>query len=99
MADIHLGVKLDWSDFFGSLSMFLKEIAHHEEECHAIFVCGDMFDHRLSIEDAKFATFFLMNLVCNFCGRNGVEHVPVYFIHGTYTHDNEQYEIFMPILQ
>ena len=79
--------------------MFLECIKKHKEECHAIFVCGDLFDHRLSIDDAKFASVFLINLVCNFCGRNGKEHVPVYFIHGTYTHDQSQYDIFMPMLE
>lgn len=99
LADIHLGVKLPKNDYLKSLDMFLELIKKHKEECHAIFVCGDLFDHRLSIEDAKFATFFMMNLVCNFCGRNGVEHVPVYFIHGTYTHDQSQYNIFVPMLE
>ena len=58
-----------------------------------------MFDHKLSIEEAKFAALFMVNLVCNNCGRNGRQHVPVHFIHGTYTHDNEQYEIFLPLLE
>lgn len=99
MADIHLGVKLPKTDYLKSLDMFLECIKKHKEECHAIFVCGDLFDHRLSIDDAKFASVFLINLVCNFCGRNGKEHVPVYFIHGTYTHDQSQYDIFMPMLE
>lgn len=99
IADMHLGVKLPRADFLKSLDMFLEQIKKHKEECHAIFVCGDMFDSRLSIEDAKFAAFIMMNLVCNFCGRNGVEHVPVYFIHGTYTHDQSQYNIFVPMLE
>ena len=99
LADIHIGAgNIKHSDYLKSLDMFLELIKKHKEECHGIFSLGDLFDHRLSIEDAKFAAFFLMNLVCNFCGRNGVEHVPVYFIHGTYTHDQSQYDIFTPML-
>ncbi len=99
MADIHLGVKLPKIDYLNSLNMFLDIIKHHKEECHAIFVCGDMFDHRLSVDDLIFASYFLTNLACNSCGRGVYEHVPVYFIHGTYTHDQDQYEIFADILE
>lgn len=98
MADIHIGVKLPKSQFMDSLYMFLETIKESKEPCHAIFVCGDLFDGRLSVEDAKFAMFFMVNLVCNFCGKNGFEHVPVYFIHGTDSHDQSQYEIFTQAL-
>ena len=98
MADIHIGVKLPKSQFMDSLHMFLETIKECKEPCHAIFVCGDLFDGRLSVEDAKFAMFFMVNLVCNFCGKNGMEHVPVYFIHGTDSHDQSQYEIFTQAL-
>ena len=98
MADIHIGVKLPKSQFMDSLYMFLETIKECKEPCHAIFVCGDLFDGRLSVEDAKFAMFFMVNLVCNFCGKNGMEHVPVYFIHGTDSHDQSQYEIFTQAL-
>lgn len=98
MADIHIGVKLPKSQFMDSLYMFLETIKECKEPCHAIFVCGDLFDGRLSVEDAKFAMFFMVNLVCNFCGKNGFEHVPVYFIHGTDSHDQSQYEIFTQAL-
>lgn len=98
LADIHLGTKLSQMDYLKSLDKFLGILKEHKEECHCIFVCGDLFDHRLSIEEARFASIFLLNLVCNNCGRNGRTNVPVHFIHGTYTHDYEQYEIYMPIL-
>ena len=98
MADTHLGTKLNNTDQLKSLDMFLGLIKQHKEECHCIFVCGDLFDHRLTIEEARFASLFLINLVCNNCGRNGRTHVPVHFIHGTYTHDYEQYGIYLPIL-
>ena len=98
LADIHLGTKLNNIDQLKSLNLFLDIIKKHEEECHCIFICGDLFDHRLSIEEAQFASLFLLNLVCNNCGRNGRIHTPVHFIHGTYTHDYDQYEIFMPLL-
>ena len=98
IGDLHLGVKLPQIDYLKSLDKFLGLIKQHKEECHCIFVVGDLFDHKLTIDEAKFASVFLVNLVYNRCGRNGRQHVPVHFIHGTYTHDNEQYEIFMPIL-
>ena len=98
LADIHLGTKLSQIDYLKSLDMFLDMIKKHTEPCHCIFVLGDLFDHRLSIDESKFASLFLLNLVCNNCGRNGKTHVPVHFIHGTYTHDYEQYEIYLNIL-
>lgn len=99
LADVHIGVKLPTIDFLKSLDKFLGLIKAHKEECHAIFVAGDLFDHKLSTAEAKIASLFMVNLVCNFCGRNKRLHVPVYFIHGTYSHDQDQYEIFMPILE
>lgn len=99
IADTHLGVKLKKDDFMKSLDMFLGLIKKHKEECHAIIVAGDLFDHRLNVEETKFASYFILNLVMNGCGRNGRTHVPVYFVHGTYTHDQEQYDIFMPLLE
>lgn len=98
MSDIHLGSKLSPKDYLKSLDKFIDIIKNHKEKCHCIFVCGDMFDHRLSIEEAKFASIFMINVVCNNCGRDGVVHVPVKFIHGTYTHDYDQYDIFLSIL-
>lgn len=99
LGDTHLGVKLPKEDFLKSLDRFLGLIKQHKEKCHAIFVCGDLFDHRMTVEEARFASLFILNLACNFCGRDGRTHVPVYFIHGTYTHDQEQYGIFLPILE
>lgn len=98
LSDVHLGTKLKQMDYLKSLDMFLQLIKDHKEPCHAIMVCGDLFDHRLNIDECKFATVFLLNLVCNFCGRNGKTHVPVHFIHGTASHDNDQYDIFLPML-
>lgn len=99
LADIHLGVKLPKEDFMKSLEAFLKHIKKHKEPCHAIFVAGDLFDHKLSVEELKFAAEFIVRLVCNECGSDGYKHAPVYFIHGTYTHDQEQYDIFLPVLE
>ncbi|MBR1988533.1 MAG: hypothetical protein IKA36_05805 [Clostridia bacterium] len=99
LADVHLGTKLSKSDYLKSLDKFLGIIKNHEEECHCIFVLGDLFDKRLSIDDYKFASIFLVNLVYNRCGRNGNTNVPVHFIHGTFTHDYDQYDIFMKILE
>lgn len=98
IGDLHLGVKLPQIDFLKSLDKFLGHIKDHKEECHAIIVAGDLFDHKLNVDEAKFAALFLVNLVCNNCGRSRT-HVPVYFVHGTYSHDNEQYEIFLPMLE
>lgn len=99
IGDLHIGTKLPQIDYMKSLNTFLGLIKKHKEECHCILVAGDLFDHKLSIEEAKFAALFMLNLVCNNCGRNGHQHAPVHFIHGTYTHDYDQYEIFLPILE
>ena len=98
IGDLHLGVKLQNEDFMKSLCKFLEIIKRHKEDCRAIFVCGDLFDHRLSVDELKFATKIILSLCFNQCGNNG-GNAPVYFVHGTYTHDFEQYEIFMPILE
>lgn len=99
LADTHIGTKLPSIDYLKSLDRFLEIIKTHKEECHCIFVCGDLFEHRLTVEEARFASLFLVNLVCNFCGRNGRTHVPVHFVHGTYSHDYEQYGIYLPMLE
>lgn len=99
IGDLHLGVRLPQIDFMKSLDKFLGLIKEHKEECHCIFVVGDLFDKKLSVEESKFAAIFLVNLVMNNCGRDGRQHVPVHFIHGTYSHDNEQYEMYMPLLE
>lgn len=98
IADIHLGTKLSQMDYLKSLNKFLDIIKKHKEPCHAIIVLGDLFDHRLSIDEAKFASMFISNIVCNYCGRDRNIHVPVKFIHGTYTHDYDQYGIYLSIL-
>lgn len=98
IGDLHLGVKLPQMDYLKSLNKFFEIIKEHKEECKCIFVVGDLFDHKLTIEEAKFASLFVVNLVCNNCGRTR-QHVPVHFIHGTFSHDNEQYEIFLPMLE
>ena len=99
IGDLHIGVNLPQLDFMKSLDTFLGLIKSHKEECHCIFIVGDLFDKKLSVDEAKFAAIFLVNLVYNNCGRNGRQHVPVHFIHGTYGHDNEQYEMFLPLLE
>lgn len=97
MSDIHLGVKLSNEDYMNSLEYFLNIIKNHSEECHAIFVCGDLFDKRLTIEEARFASLFITKLCRNQCKPDN-SNVPVYFIHGTYSHDLNQYEIYLPML-
>jgi DNA repair exonuclease SbcCD nuclease subunit len=99
IADIHIGTKLNKVDYLESLSAFLGHIKEYGEPCECIFVCGDLFDHRLTIDEAKFASLFLINLVCNHCGGNGRQHAPVRIIHGTFSHDYNQMEIFMPMLE
>ena len=97
IADTHLGVKLPRGDFMKSLAIFLNHIKKSQEECHAIFVCGDLFDHRLSIQDSQFAAEFISALVYNHCGKNG-GHVPIYFVHGTESHDQDQYPIYISMI-
>lgn len=99
LADIHIGVKLPNVDFLDSLNKFFDLIKKNKESCECIFVCGDLFDHRLTIDEAKFASLFLSNLACNRCGLNGRTNVPVRIIHGTYSHDYNQMEIFLPLLK
>lgn len=100
IGDLHLCAgKLPRKDYVESLKKFLGIIKDHKEPCHAIFVIGDLFDHKLSVEELEFASAFMLALVCNHCGREAQRHVPVYFIHGTYAHDYEQYAIFMPMLE
>lgn len=100
IGDLHLCAgNLPRMDFVESLDKFLGIIKNHKERCHGIFVTGDCFDHKLSVNELEFASAFLVNLVCNGCGRDNREHVPVYFIHGTSSHDYEQYDIFMPMLE
>lgn len=98
IGDLHIGVKLPNEDYMKSLELFLQHIRKHKEPCHAIFVVGDLFDHRLSVNEFQFTGQFIVRLVCNQCGRNNRQHVPVYFIHGTYSHDLDQYDVFMPFL-
>lgn len=99
IGDLHLCAgKLPYMDYVKSLNKFYGIIKSHKEECHAIFICGDLFDHKLSIDELEFASAMIVNIACNGCGRDG-KHVPVYMIHGTYTHDYDQYNIFMPMLQ
>ena len=97
IGDLHLGVKLPNEDYINSLQLFLDTIKKQSEICHAIFVVGDLFDHRLSINEATFAAKFIVKLCQNHCGEDG-KNIPVYFIHGTYSHDLNQYEIYLPLL-
>lgn len=97
IADVHISSKLKPSDYLNSLSVFLNHIKESKEECHAIFVLGDVFDHRLDIEESKLAAEWLQRIVCNHCGKSQT-HVPCYFIHGTCSHDLDQYNIFLPNL-
>lgn len=100
IGDLHLCAgKLPLMDYVKSLDKFLGIIKNHKEKCHGIFVVGDLFDHKLTVEELEFASAFLVNLVCNGCGHDYRKHAPVYFIHGTYTHDYGQYDIFMPMLE
>lgn len=98
IGDLHIGVNLPNDDYLKSLNMYYGLIKECKEECKGIFIVGDLFDHRLSIEENKFAALFIANLVCNGVGKNG-KNVPVYFVHGTFNHDLNQYEEFIPLLE
>ena len=97
IADVHISNKLNPSDYLNSLAYFLKHIKESDEECHAIFVLGDVFDYRLDVAESKLAAEWLFRLTCNYCGKSQT-HVPCYFIHGTFSHDLDQYDIFLPNL-
>ena len=95
IADVHIGVNLKHEDFMNSLDMLFDIIRKHKEPCHCIFVCGDLFDHRLNMDEYKFAARFLMKLVCNGLSRDiETPHVPVHFIKGTHSHDYDQLKLF-----
>jgi len=98
MADIHLGVKLPFEDFMNSLDYAFKLIKEHEEPCDCIIIAGDLIDHNLNIEESCQAAQFLTKLVLNNCGRNGMIHVPVHIIEGTFSHDRKQMKIFKQFL-
>ena len=98
LADVHLGVKLPRDVFFDSLNYLFDIIKKHDEECKQIFVCGDLFDHRLNPSELTFAAEYLVKLICNKCRKDG-GNVPVTMIHGTYSHDQEQYMIFIPLIE
>jgi hypothetical protein len=96
IADLHL-MRLPEKDYMQSLNMFLGLIKEHKEPCKGIFVLGDLFDHKLNVEEARTASLFIANLVCNGVGFDNTN-APVYFIHGTYSHDLDQYKMFIPLL-
>lgn len=98
LSDIHLGVKLPEEDFTNSLEMVFDIIRQSKEECHQIFVCGDLFDHHLTTHELEIAARFMVKLVCNGCTMDK-KNVPVTFIHGTYSHDQEQYLVFIPLIE
>lgn len=97
IADVHLFTKLPNEDYLKSLKMFLDIIRKQDEVCYGIFVCGDLFDHRGNNDELKFACRYILELVYNHCGKDN-KNAPVYFVHGTFSHDHEQYEIFFPLL-
>lgn len=98
IADIHLFTNIPPEDHMKSLEMLLDIIDKHPQICDGIFVCGDLFDHRGNKDELKFASQYILRLVCNNVGKGNKRNVPVYFVHGTYSHDNEQYEIFLSLL-
>lgn len=98
LMDTHIGTSLNFKDYLKSLEVFLSHIKKHKEECHCIFVCGDLFDHRLNEEDAHKASIFIAHLCLNGCGKSRAN-VPIKFVHGTYSHDYDQYKIFMPLIE
>ena len=52
IGDLHLCAgKLPRMDYVKSLNEFLGIIKNHKEKCHGIFVVGDLFDHKLSVEE------------------------------------------------
>lgn len=98
LADIHIGCNIKNEDIINSLDFYFDQIRKHPEPCHQIFVCGDLFDHKLNTDELIFAAKVLIKIVCNQCGADG-RHTPVTFIHGTYSHDQCQYKIFLPLIE
>lgn len=97
LTDFHIGTKLSKSAYMKSLDFFIDHMKKSDEPCKMIFVCGDFFDHVLNISDYTFAAAMLLKLCNN--GLNHGKNVPVHFIHGTYSHDNDQLMIFLPLLK
>lgn len=98
MGDIHLGVKIPEHVFMSCLDKIFEIIDKQKEECHQIFVCGDLFDHRLNTHELETAARFMVKLVCNGKRKDG-GNIGVTFIHGTYSHDQGQYSIFIPMIE
>lgn len=98
LADIHLGANIPNDDIENSINFYFDILKNHKEECHMLFICGDLFDHRLTVDELSFASRILVKLVCNHCRKDGTN-VPVTMIHGTYSHDQNQYTIFIPIIE
>ena len=63
MGDIHLGVKIPEHVFMSCLDKIFEIIDKQKEECHHIFVCGDLFDHRLNTHELETAARFMVKLV------------------------------------
>lgn len=95
LADVHLSRKLKSYDYLNSLEIFLDHIRSQKEECDGIFILGDLFDHKLDIDELKLSGAFLCKLIYNNCSKT-FKHAPCYFIHGTDSHDLNQYDIFLP---
>ena len=98
IADLHIGCNIKNEDIMNSIEFYFDVIRKHSEICEQIFVCGDLFDHKLNTDELIFASDVILRIVCNQCGENG-KHAPVTFIHGTYSHDQEQYKIFIPLIE
>lgn len=98
LADIHLGVAISEDVFMKSLDFAFDIIDKSDEECHQIFVCGDLFDRKLNTQELGLAARFMLKLLCN-GKRKDNGNIGVTFIHGTYSHDQEQYMIFIPIIE
>ena len=59
LQDIHIGAKYSNESLFKSLNTFFGLIKDHKEKCDCIFVCGDLFEHKLSVEESKTAALVL----------------------------------------
>lgn len=98
ISDIHLGVKIPEDVFNDCLEEIFEIINKSKEECRQIFVCGDLFDRKLNTHELEMAARFIVKLVCNGWCSDG-SNIGVTFIHGTYSHDQEQYKIFIPLIE
>ena len=93
IADIHFGSKLPSKTLYEHLEeKFISYLCENVKEIDYIVIAGDTLDSKVSLngDDGKYAIMFF-NFLDNFSYS---EHIPVYVLKGTKTHDYNQLDSF-----